>query len=96
MLNGSAAQVAARKTRQGKGRSQGKKVRKKERREMASGFYGNTIAAHLPRTRILALSNTIHSPSIGSILGHRRRRWSNIDPAMGVVFAGLAVDSHTL
>ena len=25
----------------------------------------------------------VHSPTVGTLLGHRRRRWPNIRPAMG-------------
>ena len=40
-------------------------------------------------------ANTIHCPIVGSMLGQRRRRWTNIDPALGqcLVFAGVATDS---
>ena len=35
-------------------------------------------------------ANTIHCPIVGSMLGQRRRRWINIEPALGhcLVFAG--------
>ena len=35
-------------------------------------------------------SNTRHCPNVGSILGHRLRRWSNIEPTLGqfLIFAG--------
>ena len=40
-------------------------------------------------------ANTIHRPNVGTMLGQRRRRWTNIVPALGwcivfAVFAGLS------
>ena len=49
------------------------------------------IASHLGIAEFSKTSqkNTRHSPNAGSMLGHRRRRWSSIEPTSGgcLVFA---------
>ena len=47
----------------------------------------------LPNDEIL--QNTIHWPNAGLMLGRRRGRWANINPALGqcIVFSGIVLES---
>ena len=49
-----------------------------------------------PRTERLNPANSKHLPNAVSMLGQRRRRWANIETALGEcpVFAGIYVNIH--
>ena len=54
---------------------------------------GRSLPTYVKQTGVegsLSPANTIHCPIVGSMLGQRRRRWTNIEPALGqcLVFAG--------
>ena len=57
---------------------------KTERRYQGPGCIATTTAGALP-------ANTRHSPNVGSMAGHRLRRWPNMEPTVDerLVFAGL-------
>ena len=65
-------------------------------------FYGEFSLNNLshmvnhPSTRV-APSNIVHSPTAGSMLGQRLRRWNNNEPALGdrTIFTGTGTDNQT-